>query len=384
SERRIFYPNKYEPFSTTNYLRNYYQKLLPYVSRFDNDDGDGDGDRQASSPLQQEFDLRYDADPLLSNADAANILLNRPEGGLLSKYKNSNRPTAAAAAIQREQIFNPKQTIGDDELNRLFVSIQNIQPPIDERNVDYLYDENNRATEQLLDFASFIGNQKQHPSTTMNDDNVNYGKLDFNQKWKLQKHPTSSSISSNHERPIPVYREENMAIPYDEIEQTKKRKETKENIINNGDDNQSLKERKRLQAKPSNVMINQHSMQEPKSYQQSIMMNRKDSIESKFSSLSDIYFIAIVACVSTVAIFSVIGAGYCFYKVQQSNKAAADVDFPAYGVIGPVSRSGGDNNTNNNNDGNKCTSPNNDRKLVQSAQIYHYHHQKQQMISTEK
>lgn len=85
-----------------------------------------------------------------------------------------------------------------------------------------------------------------------------------------------------------------------------------------------------------------------------------------------------------MAIFSVIGAGYCFYKVQQSNKAAADVDFPAYGVIGPVSRSGGDNNTNNNNDGNKCTSPNNDRKLVQSAQIYHYHHQKQQMISTEK
>lgn len=72
-----------------------------------------------------------------------------------------------------------------------------------------------------------------------------------------------------------------------------------------------------------------------------------------------------------------IGAGYCFYKVQQSNKAAADVDFPAYGVIGPVSRNDG-------NDGNKCTSPNNDRKLVQSAQIYHYHHQKQQMISTEK
>ena len=54
-----------------------------------------------------------------------------------------------------------------------------------------------------------------------------------------------------------------------------------------------------------------------------------------------IEIIAIVACISTVAIFSVIGAGYCFYKVQQSNKAAADVDFPAYGVIGPVSRSGG-------------------------------------------
>ncbi|KAH7642473.1 hypothetical protein HUG17_5518 [Dermatophagoides farinae] len=153
-----------------------------------------------------------------------------------------------------------------------------------------------------------------------------------------------------------------MAIPYDEIEQTKKRKETKNvSVNNNGDDNQSLMEKKRLQV-PSNVMNNEHSIQAPKSYQQSII-NTKSSIQSKFSSLSDIYFIAIVACVSTIAIFSVIGAGYCFYKVQQSNKAAADVDFPAYGVIGPVSRNDG-------NDGNKCTSPNNDRKLVQKIPMH--------------
>jgi len=76
-----------------------------------------------------------------------------------------------------------------------------------------------------------------------------------------------------------------------------------------------------------------------------------------------------------VAIFGVIGAGYCFYKVQQSNKAAADVDYPAYGVVGPASKE--TNPTGN-------TSPSGDRKLAQSAQMYHYHHQKQQMIASEK
>lgn len=89
----------------------------------------------------------------------------------------------------------------------------------------------------------------------------------------------------------------------------------------------------------------------------------------------DFYFVVLVACVSAVAIFGVIGAGYCVYKVQQSNKAAADVDYPAYGVVGPASK---DTNSNGN------LSPIGDRKLAQSAQMYHYHHQKQQMIASEK
>ena len=76
-----------------------------------------------------------------------------------------------------------------------------------------------------------------------------------------------------------------------------------------------------------------------------------------------------------MAIFSVIGAGYCFYKVQQSNKAAQDVEFPAYGIIGPAGRHDGHP---------KCGSPPSDRKLAQSAQMYHFQNQKQQMISTEK
>ncbi|CAG2107122.1 unnamed protein product [Medioppia subpectinata] len=99
--------------------------------------------------------------------------------------------------------------------------------------------------------------------------------------------------------------------------------------------------------------------------------------DSSNGSLSDIYFVAIVACVSAVAIIGTIGAGICVYKVQQSNKAAADVDYPAYGVVGPISKEA-------NASGGGSLSPSGDRKLAQSAQMYHYHHQKQQMIASEK
>lgn len=295
--------NKYEQFSTS-YLRT----LLPY--------GGGHNNVYYRRPSQQqEFDLRrqqIDEDPSETEAaaaasiqqqlallnDDAGVFLNGPEG-LLSKYKNLNRPISVAA-LQRKQTYNQqKQPISDEELNRLFVSIQNIQPPIDERNDDYLnLNDENRASEQLLDFANIIGNRQPAAADAIINDNINYGNSDFNQKWKLQKHLKSSSSpsSSNHEQQqqqhqqAPVYREENMAIPYDEIEQTKKRKETKNvSVNNNGDDNQSLMEKKRLQV-PSNVMNNEHSIQAPKSYQQSII-NTKSSIQSKFSSLSDIYFI---------------------------------------------------------------------------------------------
>ncbi|KAG1658669.1 Neural proliferation differentiation and control protein 1 [Nymphon striatum] len=59
-----------------------------------------------------------------------------------------------------------------------------------------------------------------------------------------------------------------------------------------------------------------------------------------------------------------------FSELQKNTKAAADTEYPAYGVTGPNK---GDN-----------TSPSGDRKLAQSAQMYHYQHQKQQMIALEK
>ena len=87
------------------------------------------------------------------------------------------------------------------------------------------------------------------------------------------------------------------------------------------------------------------------------------------------YSSAIVVGASVLAISTVIATGYCFYKFQQYNKAAGDVDYPAYGVVGPQIKdpSGGGS-----------VSPDGDRKLAQSAQMYHYHHQKQQMIASEK
>lgn len=47
-------------------------------------------------------------------------------------------------------------------------------------------------------------------------------------------------------------------------------------------------------------------------------------------------------------------------------KAAADVDYPAYGVTGPTMDMSGD------------------RKLAHSAHMYHYQHQKQQIIAMER
>lgn len=92
-------------------------------------------------------------------------------------------------------------------------------------------------------------------------------------------------------------------------------------------------------------------------------------VTRRASFMADIYFVALVAGCSAVAVFGVVAAGYCFYKVQKNARAAADVDYPAYGVTGP------------NKEG---ASPTADRKLAQSAQMYHFQHQKQQMIAVEK
>ncbi|XP_015783711.1 protein cab-1 [Tetranychus urticae] len=103
--------------------------------------------------------------------------------------------------------------------------------------------------------------------------------------------------------------------------------------------------------------------------------NQPHSSKPGSPSFSDLYFVAIVVGSSGAAIFAVIGAGYCFYRFQQHSKSAADVDYPAYGVVGPITKESA-------NSGN--ISPVGDRKLAQSAQMYHYHHQKQQMIASEK
>ncbi|KAK7873290.1 hypothetical protein R5R35_011355 [Gryllus longicercus] len=82
---------------------------------------------------------------------------------------------------------------------------------------------------------------------------------------------------------------------------------------------------------------------------------------------SDLYFIAIVAGCCAAAVVGIIAIGISWYRLQKSAKAAADVEYPAYGVTGP----------------NKDVSPTGDRRLAQSAQMYHYQHQKQQIIAME-
>ncbi|XP_063237479.1 neural proliferation differentiation and control protein 1 [Bacillus rossius redtenbacheri] len=81
----------------------------------------------------------------------------------------------------------------------------------------------------------------------------------------------------------------------------------------------------------------------------------------------DVYFIAMVAGCSAAAAVAVIAiiVGWC--RWQKRVKAAAEVEYPAYGVTGP----------------NKEVSPTGDRRLAHSAQMYHYQHQKQQILAME-
>ncbi|KAH8283521.1 hypothetical protein KR018_004930 [Drosophila ironensis] len=78
-----------------------------------------------------------------------------------------------------------------------------------------------------------------------------------------------------------------------------------------------------------------------------------------------VYIVALIAGVSAAVTVGLLALGVTWF--HNRHKAAADVDYPAYGVTGP----------------NKDVSPSGDRKLAQSAQMYHYQHQKQQIIAME-
>jgi len=73
--------------------------------------------------------------------------------------------------------------------------------------------------------------------------------------------------------------------------------------------------------------------------------------------------------VTALAVFSVLGLGFCYHRVNRNRKASEDVEYPAYGVTGPGGGGPG--------------SPA-DRKLAQNAQLYHYQHQKQQMLAFDR
>lgn len=100
---------------------------------------------------------------------------------------------------------------------------------------------------------------------------------------------------------------------------------------------------------------------------------RVDSSPNKSpSSISDVYFVAVVVGCSVAGLAGLMVAAVCWYRLHKKMKATSEVSYPAYGVTGPAGSPTS-----------KDGSPG-DRKLAQSAQMYHYQHQKQQMIASER
>uniref|UniRef100_A0A8C1X611 Neural proliferation, differentiation and control, 1b n=1 Tax=Cyprinus carpio TaxID=7962 RepID=A0A8C1X611_CYPCA len=77
---------------------------------------------------------------------------------------------------------------------------------------------------------------------------------------------------------------------------------------------------------------------------------------------SFIIFLGVFLMVGSVAM---VLTGVCWVRMQRGNRLAQNVDYPAFGLIGPNSDSG----------------MTGDKTLAQSAQMYHFQLQKQQMMS---
>ncbi|XP_034232965.1 mediator of RNA polymerase II transcription subunit 15 [Thrips palmi] len=86
-----------------------------------------------------------------------------------------------------------------------------------------------------------------------------------------------------------------------------------------------------------------------------------------FFGMDDVGKLAIFIGCSIAVSSMILGFVVWQYRLHRNAKAAADVEYPAYGVTGP----------------NKDISPTGDRRLAQSAQMYHYQHQKQQILAME-
>ncbi|EAA14372.4 AGAP010070-PA [Anopheles gambiae str. PEST] len=87
------------------------------------------------------------------------------------------------------------------------------------------------------------------------------------------------------------------------------------------------------------------------------------------------YLIALIAGISAAITVALISIGFGWYTLHKRTKAAADVEYPAYGVTGPNRDSAAGIGV--------AAATAGDRKLAQNAQMYHYQHQKQQIIAME-
>ncbi|XP_053624379.1 protein cab-1 isoform X2 [Plodia interpunctella] len=89
-------------------------------------------------------------------------------------------------------------------------------------------------------------------------------------------------------------------------------------------------------------------------------------LETSNDPAESIYGVALIAAIGAAITMAVFGFAIGWYTLFKKAKAAADVDYPAYGVTGPTVDTSGD------------------RKLAHSAHMYHYQHQKQQIIAMER
>ncbi|XP_013189445.1 protein cab-1 isoform X2 [Amyelois transitella] len=89
-------------------------------------------------------------------------------------------------------------------------------------------------------------------------------------------------------------------------------------------------------------------------------------LETASDPAESIYGVALIAAIGAAITMAVFGFAIGWYTLFKKGKAAADVDYPAYGVTGPTIDTSGD------------------RKLAHSAHMYHYQHQKQQIIAMER
>ncbi|KAL4717823.1 hypothetical protein ACJJTC_000972 [Scirpophaga incertulas] len=100
--------------------------------------------------------------------------------------------------------------------------------------------------------------------------------------------------------------------------------------------------------------------------QNSLSTETTQGVTKTSSEADSMYGVAIVAASCVAGALLLIGFAFAFWRMARRAKAAADVDYPAYGVTGPTVDVSGD------------------RKLAQSAHMYHYQHQKQQIIAMER
>ncbi|KAF7493714.1 Neural proliferation differentiation and control protein 1 [Sarcoptes scabiei] len=345
-----------EDFYESNSNRYYLRK--PFAERYLTTENE-----QQQAPIYNYRSLLYR--PELTRQHQQQQQKNVPEIDVLRKYRQP-------IDLDRKISFQPQNY----DLDQLLATIQDRSKS--NQNLDTNYDEENKQNEDLNNYDRKFFAQSNNQNQPRRDRGLSPKSHNQESSLSSTRNAAAAAVSADDGD------DDDGSNIFDAEHMRKKSELNDEQILGQ----QLLQQRHHQQAQrnyPSARLISEQQIRTPKAFHQQSYDRTISFTDSSFNSLSDFYFIALVACVSAVAIFSVIGAGYCFYRVQQNNKAAADVDFPSYGVIGPAKRfDSGVNNITDTKPSPTSVSPSNDRKLVQSAQIYHYHHQKQQMISTEK